>query len=188
MKKVKDLKIGDILYRWDILYGLIEFEVKDILVSIKDSNKYKLDIRNSKNPDAFLKITTPGDASYIENIAFGTLYLNKESILEEICEFEEQIRNAKERLTDAIATANLIESEAQKRYPDCKEQNFGTGDYEYPEDHSIEREVFIEAAEWAIQKNIEDSIRWFRLQKEEIGLSWREDFEIRYREAMQKTL
>lgn len=118
MKKVKDLKVGDILYRWDILSGLTKFEVKDILVSMKDSDKYKLDIRNSKNPDSFLKITTQGEVSYIENIAFGTLYLNKESILEKICELEEQIRDAKKQLTDAITTVNLIESEAQKRYPD----------------------------------------------------------------------
>lgn len=188
MKKVKDLKVGDILYKWNILHGLIEFEVKSICVSMKNSDKYKLDIRYSKNPGAPLKITTSGEESYIESVALGTLYLNKESIMENICELEEQIRDEKERLMNTIAPVSIITDEAQKRYPDCKERGIGTGDYEYPEDHSIERKVFIEAAEWAIQKNIEDSIRWFRLQQEEIGLSWREDFEIRYREAMLKTL
>lgn len=44
---------------------------------------------------------------------------------------------------------------------------------------------------WAVQVNlykryfIEKAVEWFRHQKEEIGISWFEDYEIRFREAME---
>lgn len=42
-----------------------------------------------------------------------------------------------------------IINEAESRYVDCPERGFGTGDYEPAEDHSLEREVFIDAVLWA---------------------------------------
>ncbi len=50
--------------------------------------------------------------------------------------------------------------EAMKRYPDSIERNFGTGDYEWPEDHSDEREAFIEGAEWADKTMIDKAVEW----------------------------
>lgn len=41
---------------------------------------------------------------------------------------------------------------------------------------------FKAGAEWMIEKAAE----WFKNQKEEIGISWFEDFEIRFRKAMEK--
>ena len=41
---------------------------------------------------------------------------------------------------------------------------------------------FKAGAEWMIAKAIE----WFRNQKEEIGISWFDDFEIRFRKAMEE--
>lgn len=44
---------------------------------------------------------------------------------------------------------------------------------------------------WAVQVDlykryfIEKAVEWFRHQKEEIGISWFEDYEIRFREAME---
>ena len=50
---------------------------------------------------------------------------------------------------------NKIEEEAFRRYPDCTERNFGTGDYEWPECHAEDRELFIEGAEWMQKKMID---------------------------------
>lgn len=54
----------------------------------------------------------------------------------------------------------LIEHEAQIRYPDVPERGFGTGDYEYPEDHSIEREVFAEACDWVLSIVLDRTAEW----------------------------
>ena len=41
---------------------------------------------------------------------------------------------------------------------------------------------FEAGARWMINKALE----WFKHQKEEIGISWLEDFEIRFRKAMEE--
>lgn len=41
---------------------------------------------------------------------------------------------------------------------------------------------FKTGAEWMIEKAVE----WFRNQKEEIGISWFDDYEIRFRKAMEE--
>lgn len=41
---------------------------------------------------------------------------------------------------------------------------------------------FKAGAEWMIEK----AITWFRNQKEEIGISWFDDYEIRFRKAMEE--
>lgn len=184
MKKVKDLKIGDVIYAWDVLSDIKEYTVLQLCVCMSDTNRYRVLIMDNCNNTHCL--TSQGEANVIKGALPTTVFLDKEHLLNKISEIEQKIRNDRSILFTASSDHRTIAAEAQRRYPDCREHGHGTGDYEYPEDHSIEREVFMEAAEWAIQKNIEDSIRWFRLQKEEIGLSWREDFEIRYREAMQK--
>jgi hypothetical protein len=186
MKKVKDLKKGDIVYTWDVFSEIKEYTVLQLAVCMSDANKYRVLIADDCNNTHCL--TTQGETNVIKGALPATVYLDKELLQDKMSEIEQKIRKDRSIVCTTSSNPKTIAVEAHRRYPDCGEHGFGTGDYEYPEDHSIEREVFIEAAEWAIQKNIEDSIRWFRLQKEEIGLSWREDFEIRYREAMLKTL
>ena len=171
MRKIKDLKKGDVVYTWDVFSEIKEYTVLQLCVSMRDANRYRVLIVDGCNNTHCL--TAQGEANAINGALPATLYLDKEFLLDKMSKMEQKIRNDKSLLFAASSNPETIATEAQRRYP---------------EDHSTEREVFIEAAEWAVQKNIEDSIRWFRLQKEEIGLSWREDFEIRYREAMQKAL
>ena len=42
--------------------------------------------------------------------------------------------------------------------------------------------AFSEGAQWMLEKAIE----WFKHQKEEIGISWFDDYEIRFRKAMEE--
>lgn len=58
------------------------------------------------------------------------------------------------------------------------ESNIGSQDYVPIE---IE-EAFKAGANWMIDK----AAAWFRNQKEEIGISWYDDFEIRFRKAMEE--
>jgi hypothetical protein len=60
------------------------------------------------------------------------------------------------------------------------ESNIGSQDYVPTE---IE-EAFIAGSEWMQSELIEKAVEWFKHQKEEIGISWFDDFEIRFRKAM----
>lgn len=45
---------------------------------------------------------------------------------------------------------------------------------------------FTTGAEWMQSELIEKAVEWFKHQKEEIGISWFDDFEIRFRKAMKE--
>lgn len=60
------------------------------------------------------------------------------------------------------------------------ESNIGSQDYVPTE---IE-EAFIAGSEWMQSELIEKAVEWFKHQKEEIGISWFDDYEIRFRKAM----
>ena len=62
------------------------------------------------------------------------------------------------------------------------ESNIGSQDYVPTE---IE-EAFIAGSEWMQSELIEKALEWFKHQKEEIGISWFDDFEIRFRKAMEE--
>lgn len=62
------------------------------------------------------------------------------------------------------------------------ESNIGSQDYVPAE---IE-EAFIAGSEWMQSKLIEKAVEWFKHQKEEIGISWFDDYEIRFRKAMEE--
>lgn len=47
-------------------------------------------------------------------------------------------------------------------------------------------EAFIAGSEWMQSKLIEKAVEWFKHQKEEIGISWFDDYEIRFRKAMEE--
>ena len=46
--------------------------------------------------------------------------------------------------------------------------------------------AFNEGAQWMQSKLIEKALEWFKHQKEEIGISWFDDYEIRFRKAMEE--
>ena len=66
----------------------------------------------------------------------------------------------------------LIEEKAEEYRSDT----FGT-----PYRNDIEM-AFREGAQWMLEKVLE----WFKHQKEEIGISWFDDYEIRFRKAMEE--
>lgn len=45
---------------------------------------------------------------------------------------------------------------------------------------------FTTGAEWMQSELIEKAVEWFKHQKEEMGISWLDDFEIRFRKAMEE--
>lgn len=54
--------------------------------------------------------------------------------------------------------------------------------HEWQEGYGLYESGFVQGAEWMLEKAAE----WFKNQKEEIGISWFEDFEIRFRKAMKE--
>ena len=62
------------------------------------------------------------------------------------------------------------------------ESNMGSQDYVPTE---IE-EAFIAGSEWMQSELIEKAVEWFKHQKKEIGISWFDDYEIRFRKAMKE--
>ena len=48
--------------------------------------------------------------------------------------------------------------------------------------------AYSDAIEWARKEVIEKAIEWFKHQKEEIGISWFDDYEIRFRKAIEEDL
>ena len=71
-----------------------------------------------------------------------------------------------------------IEEAARHKYPSVSPHDY-PATYDY---NKAAKNGFINGAEWMIDKAVE----WFRNQKEEIGISWYEDFEIRFRKAMKE--
>lgn len=47
-------------------------------------------------------------------------------------------------------------------------------------------DAFIDGAQWMQSELIDKAVEWFKHQKEEIGISWFDDFEIRFRKAMEE--
>ena len=64
----------------------------------------------------------------------------------------------------------------EEKAEEYRSDTFGT-----PFRNDIEM-AFSEGAQWMLEKAIE----WFKHQKEEIGISWLDDYEIRFRKAMEE--
>lgn len=62
------------------------------------------------------------------------------------------------------------------------EKSFPSDDISNSGKHDVAFHSYSAGANWMIDKAAE----WFRSQKEEIGISWYEDFEIRFRKAMKE--
>ena len=65
------------------------------------------------------------------------------------------------------------------------EKSIYFGDYRDVDEGDLE-DAFIDGAEWMQSELIEKAVEWFKHQKEEIGISWFDDFEIRFRKAMEE--
>ena len=64
----------------------------------------------------------------------------------------------------------------EEKAEEYRSDTFGT-----PFRNDIEM-AFGEGAEWMLEKALE----WFKHQKEDIGISWFDDYEIRFRKAMEE--
>ena len=73
--------------------------------------------------------------------------------------------------------------EKAKDYRNEKSIYFGV--YRDVDEGDLE-DAFIDGAEWMQSELIEKAVEWFKHQKEEIGISWFDDFEIRFRKAMEE--
>ena len=73
--------------------------------------------------------------------------------------------------------------EKAKDYRNEKSIYFGV--YRDVDEGDLE-DAFIDGAEWMQSELIEKAVEWFKHQKEEIGISWFDDFEIRFRKAMKE--
>lgn len=71
-----------------------------------------------------------------------------------------------------------IEEKAREEYPYITPSD----GYECHDYNEAAKDGFIEGAKWMVEKALE----WFKHQKEEIGISWFEDYEIRFRKAMKE--
>lgn len=71
-----------------------------------------------------------------------------------------------------------IEERAREEYPYITPSD----GYECHDYNEAAKDGFIEGAKWMLEKALE----WFKHQKEEIGISWFEDYEIRFRKAMEE--
>lgn len=75
-----------------------------------------------------------------------------------------------------------IEEKARKEYPYITPSD----GYECHDYNEAAKDGFIEGAKWMQSELIEKAVEWFKNQKEEIGISWYDDFEIRFRKAMEE--
>ena len=71
-----------------------------------------------------------------------------------------------------------IEEKAREEYPYITPSD----GYECHDYNEAAKDGFIEGAKWMLEKAAE----WFKNQKEEIGMSWQDDFEIRFRKDMEE--
>ena len=68
----------------------------------------------------------------------------------------------------------------EEKAEEYRSNTFGT-----PFSNDIEM-AFSEGAQWMQSELIEKAVEWFKHQKEEIGISWFDDYEIRFRKAMKE--
>ena len=71
-----------------------------------------------------------------------------------------------------------IEEKAREEYPYITPSD----GYECHAYNEAAKDGFIKGAEWMVEK----ALVWFKHLKEEIGLSWFDDYEIRFRKAMEE--
>lgn len=70
----------------------------------------------------------------------------------------------------------------EEKASEYAEKSFPSDDISNSNNNDIACQSYIAGANWMIEKSFE----WFKHQKEEIGISWFDDFEIRFRKAMEE--
>ena len=70
----------------------------------------------------------------------------------------------------------------EEKASEYAEKSFPSDDISNSNNNDIACQSYIAGANWMKEKAFE----WFKHQKEEIGISWFDDFEIRYRKAMEE--
>ncbi len=70
----------------------------------------------------------------------------------------------------------------EEKASEYAEKSFPSDDISNSNNNDIACQSYIAGANWMIEKAFE----WFKHQKEEIGISWFDDFEIRFRKAMEE--
>lgn len=70
----------------------------------------------------------------------------------------------------------------EEKASEYAEKSFPSDDISNSNNNDIACQSYIAGANWMKEKSLE----WFKHQKEEIGISWFDDFEIRYRKAMEE--
>ena len=76
----------------------------------------------------------------------------------------------------------MIEERARKEYPYITPSD----GYECHAYNEAAKDGFIAGANWMQSELIEKAAGWFKNQKEEIGISWYDDFEVRFRKVMEE--
>lgn len=70
----------------------------------------------------------------------------------------------------------------EEKASEYAEKSFPSDNISNSNNNDIACQFYIAGANWMKEKALE----WFKHQKEEIGISWFDDYEIRFREAMEK--
>ena len=70
----------------------------------------------------------------------------------------------------------------EEKASEYAEKSFPSDDISNSNNNDIACQSYIAGANWMIEKALE----WFKHQKEEIGISWFDDYEIRFRKAMEE--
>lgn len=70
----------------------------------------------------------------------------------------------------------------EEKASEYAEKSFPSDDISNSNNNDIACQSYIDGANWMKEKALE----WFKHQKEEIGISWFDDYEIRFREAMEE--
>ena len=70
----------------------------------------------------------------------------------------------------------------EEKASEYAEKSFPSDDISNSNNNDITCQSYIAGANWMKEKALE----WFKHQKEEIGISWFDDFEIRFRKDMEE--
>lgn len=91
MRKVKDLKKGDVIFTWDVFSEIKKYTVLQLCVSMNDASRYRVLIVDDCNNTHYL--TAQGEDNVIKGALPATVYLDKELLLDKMSEIEQKIRN-----------------------------------------------------------------------------------------------
>lgn len=80
MKKAKDLKIGDIVFHINSVYGVHILKIEDIIVSLKNE-RYRITLKDVNNEATWYPILTSKDDTQADT-NFGTIYFEAKEVID----------------------------------------------------------------------------------------------------------